>query len=170
MLIYVDDVLITCNLEVEIDKVKRFLNQKFTIKYLGNVKHFLGLELARSEDDIFVSQRKYVMDLLQDAGMMGCRPASTPLSKNLKLNDEDGELLEDPQAFRRLIGRLLYLGFIRPNLDYVTQQLSQFIQRPRTSHWNTVMHVLRYIKGTPSLGVFFPNINSLKLEAYYDAD
>lgn len=153
LLVYVDDVLITGNSEVEIDKVKRFLNQNFTIKDLGNTKYFLGLELARSEGNIFVNQSKYVIDMLHDAGMTSCRLDSIPFPKNHKLNDKDGELLEDPQVFRRIVGRLLYLGFTRTDLAYVAQQLSQFIQKPKTSHWNVVIHVL-YIKGTHSLGVF----------------
>lgn len=121
LVVYLDDILITRNYDTEINKVKGFLNQKFTIKDLGNAKYFLGLELARSEDGLFVNQRKYAMDLLQDAGMLGCKPTSTPFPKSCKLNEEDGELSEDPQAYRRLIGRLLYLGFIRPDLTYATQ-------------------------------------------------
>lgn len=170
LIVHVDDVLIMGNSKVEINKVKNFLNQKFTVKDLGNERYFLGLELARFEDGIFVDQWKYVMELLQDTGMIGCRPASTPLPKNLKLIGEDGELLEDPLPFRCLIGRLLNLRFTRPDLPHVTQQLSQFIPRPRTSHWNTIMHVLTYIKVNSSLGVFFPATNSLKLEGFCDAN
>lgn len=103
LLVYVDDLFITSDSDTEIDKVKGFLKQKFTIKDLGHSKYFLGLELPRSEDGMFVNQRKYAMDLLQDDGMMGCKPTSTPFPKNYKLSEEDGELLEDPQAYRCLI-------------------------------------------------------------------
>lgn len=67
-LVYVDDILIRSTSEIGIDKVKRFLTQKFTIKYLGHAKYFLGLELVRFENGIFVNQMKYAMDLLQDTG------------------------------------------------------------------------------------------------------
>lgn len=74
------------------------------------------------------------MDLLQDASMLGVKPISTPLPKNLKLNNEDGELLKDLLVSRRIIGRLLYLWFRKPDLAYVTQQLNQFVQNPRSSY------------------------------------
>lgn len=78
LLINVDDVLITGNFEDEINKVKEFLNKKFTFKDLGFAKYFLGLEITRSNDGMFVNQGKYALDLLQDTGMMRCKSSSTP--------------------------------------------------------------------------------------------
>lgn len=81
LLVYVNDVLITGDSEIEINRVKKFLDQNFTIKDLGSARYFLGLELGRFEDVIFVNQRKYVMNMLQDARMLGCKSAYTPLQK-----------------------------------------------------------------------------------------
>ncbi|KAL0327700.1 UNVERIFIED_CONTAM: Retrovirus-related Pol polyprotein from transposon RE2 [Sesamum angustifolium] len=69
----------------------------------------------------------------------------------------------------RLVGRLLYLGFTRPDISFATQQLSQFLQHPRSSHWDAALHVLRYLKGTSSLGLFFSAQNSLQPTVYTDA-
>lgn len=101
---------------------------------------------------------------------MGCKPATVPLPKGTKFCNNEGGLFYEPQRYRRLIGRLLYLGFTRPNISYATQHLSQYVQAPRESHWQGVLHVLRYLKGCPSLGLFFPSINSLQLIVYCDRD
>lgn len=114
-------------------------------------------------------KRKYVLDLLQDVGLLGCKPISTPLPKGTRFCSGEGELLSDPQRYRRVIGRLLYLGFTRPDISYATQQLNQYVQAPRDTHWAGVIHILKYVKGCPSLGLLFPSTNSLQLTAYYDA-
>lgn len=124
LLVYVDDILLTGNSEAKIQKVKQFLDYKFTIKDLEHAKYFLGLELVRSVNDLYVHQRKYILDLLQDTGLVGCKPAATPLPKGVKFSSNQGELIADPQQYRSLIGRLLYLGFTRPDISYATQQLS----------------------------------------------
>ncbi|KAK4400568.1 Retrovirus-related Pol polyprotein from transposon RE2 [Sesamum angolense] len=104
-------------------------------------------------------------DILRDASMLDARPTSI----SFNLNNEEGALLHCPDRYRRLVGRLLYLGFTRPDLSFPVQQLSQFMQHPRTSHWDAALHVLRYLKGTCTLGLFFPSQSSLHLSAYSDA-
>ncbi|KAJ8750308.1 hypothetical protein K2173_014223 [Erythroxylum novogranatense] len=101
---------------------------------------------------------------------MGCKPASTPLQKGLILAASDGSLLDDPQPYRQLVGRLLYLGYTRPDITFAIHQLSQFVQAPTVIHWQAALHVLRYLKGCPSLGLFYPTGNSFVLQAYCDAD
>lgn len=156
--------------QTQVKKVKIFLDRKFTIKDLEHAKYFLGLELIRSKAGLYVNQRKYTLDLLQDTGLLRCKPALTPLPKGLKLCSSEGELLTDVYSYRRLIGRLLYLGLTRPDIAYATQQLSQYVQEPRDTHWQAAVHVLRYLKGNPSLGLFFSSDNALKLVAYTDSD
>ncbi|KAL2231122.1 UNVERIFIED_CONTAM: Retrovirus-related Pol polyprotein from transposon RE2 [Sesamum indicum] len=101
--------------------------------------------------------------------MVNAKPAPTPLPMGLKLVLDDGCLLADPGRFRRLVGCLLYLGFTRPDISFAVQQLSQFLQAPRSSHWDTSLHILRYLKGTPSFGLFFSSDSSSQLSAYSDA-
>ncbi|KAK4395882.1 Retrovirus-related Pol polyprotein from transposon RE2 [Sesamum angolense] len=78
--------------------------------------------------------------------------------------------LSDPEKYRRLIRRLLYLGFTRPDLSFAVQQLSQFLQHPTDQHWPAALHVVRYLKGSLATGLFFPSSNNLQLVAYTDAD
>ncbi|KAK4391492.1 Retrovirus-related Pol polyprotein from transposon RE1 [Sesamum angolense] len=156
MLIYVDDIILIGNSEDEIASVKSYLHSLFTIKDLGFAKYFLGLELARSTHGLLVTQQKYLTDILSDTNLLEAKPTSTPFPPGLKLTAGDGSLLPDPAPYRRLVGRLLYLGFTRPNISFVVQQCSQFLQHPGSSHWDAALHVLRYLRGTSSLGLFFP--------------
>lgn len=146
------------------------MDEQFTIKDLEKARYFLGLEIVRSSDGLYVHQQKYVMDLIQDARLMECKPVTTPLPKVVKFSKTEGEFLEDPQPYRRLVGWLLYLGFTRPNISHATQQLSQYVQSPCTSHWEGAMYVLRYLKNTSSMGLFFPSNNTMDIIAFCDFD
>lgn len=101
---------------------------------------------------------------------MGCKPRTTPLDVNLKLNNEDGDLLTDPSVYRRLMGKLLYLTITRPDLAYSINKLSQFESKPRTSHLQAVHSVLKYLKGTVGQGLFYNCSSSLKLNFFSDSD
>lgn len=110
VLVYVDDMLLTCTCSAQIADVKAALDKAFTIKDLGTLKYFLGIEITRNSQGTFLSQRKYIKGILVSSGLENCIAASTPLSVGLKLSPDDGDLLSEPDVYRRLIGRLLYLG------------------------------------------------------------
>lgn len=169
-LIYVDDILLTGNDLHAITSLKESLLKKFLIKDLGDLKYFLGIEFARSQKGIFMSQRKYALDIVHDAGLTGSKPELFPMEQNLRLTSESGEKLHDPSKFRRLVGRLIYLTVTRPDIVYSVRTLSQFMQVPTTHHWNAALRLLRYIKGTPGQGLLLPADNQLKLTAFCDSD
>ena len=130
VLVYVDDFLIAGNDLTIITDLKTFLADRFKLKDLGTLKYFLGLEMARSPFGIFLSQRKYALDILADSGTLGSRPTSFPMKQHLKLTPEDGVLLSDPSPYRRLVGRLIYLTITRPDISFSINILSQFMQAP----------------------------------------
>jgi hypothetical protein len=118
LLVYVDDILLARNNIEAVYTLKNSLHAKFKLKDLGNLKYFLGLEVARSTKGISLCQRKYALHILSDSGMLGCKPVTTPMEQNLKLCQSDGDYLDDPSTYKRLVGRLLYLIVIRPNLSF----------------------------------------------------
>ncbi|KAK3035428.1 LOW QUALITY PROTEIN: hypothetical protein RJ639_032853, partial [Escallonia herrerae] len=103
VLIYVDDVIVTGTDSAKISWLKHYLDTKFHIKDLGKLKYFLGIEVARSSDGIVLSQRKYVLDILTECGLTGCKPSSSPMAEQHQLDLNSGELCDDPGQYRRLI-------------------------------------------------------------------
>ncbi|KAL0336107.1 UNVERIFIED_CONTAM: Retrovirus-related Pol polyprotein from transposon RE2 [Sesamum radiatum] len=155
LLVYVDDILIAGPSSALIAEVKQYLDQLFTVKDLGVAKFFLGIEIPRSPQGMALTQLKYTREILADTGMTNSRVATTPLPTGVKFTQEAGKPLPNAEVYRRLIGRLLYLGFTRPDISHATQQLSQFLQAPCQQHWDAALHLLRYLNGTQHKGLFF---------------
>ncbi|KZV53534.1 hypothetical protein F511_42283 [Dorcoceras hygrometricum] len=170
LLVYVDDIVIATNNEEAASELKSFLNNKFKLKDLGKLKYFLGIEVARSSRGISICQRNYAMNFLTEAGLMGCRPRSTPMEANVKITQEDGEILPDPSSYRRLIGRLLYLTVTRPDLAFAVNKLSQYVSKPRLPHMEAALNILRYVKGTIGQGLYYGSNSDLRLKFFSDAD
>jgi len=94
---------------------------------LGELMYFLGLEVIRTVEGLFVSQNKYVQDLIKETAQISAKPLKLPMDPHLKLVQDQGPSLEDGNKFRRLIGKLIYLTIIRPNISYTVQALTQFM-------------------------------------------
>jgi hypothetical protein len=154
----------------EIHHIKLLLDQKFSIKDLGIFKYFLRFEVPRSKEGISLCQRKYTLDLLQDAGLLVAKPCPTPMQPQLQLSKSQGELLTDPTTYRRLIGRLLYLTHTRLEIAYAVNKLSQFLDAPTTTHMLAGLHVPKFLKNHPSQGLFFSSSSSLNLKGFSDSD
>ncbi|XP_042041447.1 uncharacterized mitochondrial protein AtMg00810-like [Salvia splendens] len=161
IVVYVDDILVATTDPQMTEQFKEFLSKHFKFKNLGAPKYFLGVEIARNKKGIQISQRKYAMDLVNDAGLLGCKPSSTPMDSTKILQLDSGTLMEDPSKYRRLIGRLLYLWI---------HKLSQFVSKPCVDHWNAAEKVLRYLKKTPGYELFFSSSSKPTLSIFSDAD
>ncbi|KAK9050950.1 hypothetical protein SSX86_027575 [Deinandra increscens subsp. villosa] len=169
-LIYVDDVIVAGNSLEKIQQTKDFLDKRFSIKDLGVLKYFLGIEVARTRKGLVLSQRKYILDILDDCGLLGCRPSSFPMEQSLKLDKDSGGPKVDASQYRRLVGRLLYLQATRPDIAYSVNVLSQFVGDPRQTHMEAATRVLRYLKATPGQGILLPRDGGTNLVAYCDSD
>jgi Reverse transcriptase (RNA-dependent DNA polymerase) len=170
ILVYVDDIIITGNNNEEIKNVKQHLKNEFDIKDLGKLSYFLGIEIAHSSKGLFLSQRKYVLDLLKETGKLGAKPASTPMETNTKLGLEDGEVLSDIGQYQRLVGKLIYLTVTRPDISFAVSMVSQFMHAPRTSHLSAIDRILRYLKCTPGQGIWMRKNDSNDVIGFSDAD
>ncbi|XP_019087412.1 PREDICTED: uncharacterized protein LOC109127282 [Camelina sativa] len=141
-----------------------------TMKDLGHAKYFLGLEIARSPEGFYLCQRKYAIDIVTEAGLLGCKPAGSPIDQNHGLALPDGPVLSNPVAYRRLVGRLVYLASTRPDLSYVIHVLSQFMQKPKEAQWQAALKVVRYLKGTLGKGILLHANSPLHLKGWCDSD
>lgn len=127
--------------------------------------------MSRSNKGMFLSQRKYTLDLLQETGMSACQPADTPIEEGLKLCVEPNQVPFDKGRQQRLAGRLMYLAHTRPDLAYASSNVSQFMHNPGEQHMKAVMHILRYLKSAPGKGLLFTkHVDHQSVDAYMDAD
>jgi hypothetical protein len=162
--------IITGDDSLGILELKQFLSQHFEMKDLGTLSYFLGLEISSSFDGLYLTQAKYISDLLSRANLTDCKIVDTPTELNVRLNLQDGEPLRDPSLYRHLVGSLVYLTVTMPDISYVVHQVSQFMAAPRSTHFSAVLRILRYLKGTLFHGLHFSSLSPLKLYAYTDAD
>ncbi|KAJ8747842.1 hypothetical protein K2173_010051 [Erythroxylum novogranatense] len=165
-----NDMIITGDDVEEMEQLRGNLFKEFEIKDLGKLKYFLGIEVLRSRRGIFISQRKYVLDLLAKTGLMDCKLTETPIVVNHGLQIVDGAELADRERYQHLVGKLIYLSHTRPDVAYAVGVLSQFMHRPQVDHMEAALRVVRYLKGSPGRGVLFQNHGHLDVEAYTDAD
>nr|GEW50686.1 hypothetical protein [Tanacetum cinerariifolium] len=137
-----DDIIITDNNVDEIKKFEVFLKSKFMIKDLGKLKYFLGIEVVDTKKGIRLNQRKYVLDLLSEYGMLACKPVDTPLLSKLVISNEatkSDPVLKNITDYQKLMGKLIYLTNTRPDISYVVHCLSQFMHSPLKSHLKTTL-------------------------------
>lgn len=118
----------------KIDDLKSHVDHVFSIKDLGNLHYFLGIEVGYVTDGIILSLKKFTSDILRNCDVDFSKPAVTPLPLNLKLSVSAGSLFVQYEVYRYLIGKLNYLTNTRPDLSYAVQTLNQFIQQPRIPH------------------------------------
>ena len=170
VLVYVDDLIVAGNDHVAIGQFKTYLHACFHMKDLGPLKYFLGVEVARFATGIFLCQRKYALDIISETGLLGAKPVFTPLEQNHHLALVDGQPFSHPEQYRRLVGRLIYLCFTRPELSYCVHTLSQFMQKPQQDHWHAALRVVRYLKGNPSQGIVLHKDSNLTLSGWCDSD
>ncbi|CAN0870173.1 Retrovirus-related Pol polyprotein from transposon TNT 1-94 [Linum grandiflorum] len=169
LIVYVDDIIITGNDEEEIQRLKGNLKEEFELKDLGEMKYFLGMEVARSHKGITISQRKYVLDLLDEVGMTGCKPAETPMQPNIQFSKSTDGKRAHKGRHQQLVGKLIYLSHTRPDITYAVSIVSQFMSDPTEEHMAAVIYIIRYLKKTPGLGLMFKRNNSRIVELYTDA-
>ncbi|XP_059077173.1 uncharacterized mitochondrial protein AtMg00810-like [Cryptomeria japonica] len=163
--------VVTRNDPEERKALQVYLSREFEMKDLGPLKYFLGIKVSRSDKGIFLSQRKYALDLLRETSMSACQPADTPVEERLKLCIKSNQVPVDKGRYQRLVGRLMYLAHTRPNLAYALSIVSQFMHNPGEQHMNAVMRILRYLKSAPGKGILFTKREDYQnVDAYTDAD
>ncbi|GKB74154.1 ribonuclease H-like domain-containing protein [Tanacetum coccineum] len=136
---------------------------------LGSLNYFLGISAQRSASGLFLSQSKFVEEILERAHMQNCNPCRTPVDTESKLGS-DGKPVSDLTLYRSLVGALQYLTFTRPDLSYVVQQVCLYMHDPRDPHFTALKRILCYVCGTLDYGLQLHVSSTTQLSAYTDVD
>lgn len=180
LLVYVDDLIITGEDAETINQFVETLGLRFSIKDLGLLSYFLGVEVVNNNRGLLLSQRRYILDLLSQTRMQDAKIVLTPIPTTPTPMLHSGSPLPDPSEYRQVVGSLQYLLITRPDIAFSVNKLSQFMHCPTTEHWSLVKRLLRYLAGTVNDGLQLHNDShlslqpftetSLSLHAFSDAD
>jgi hypothetical protein len=168
--LYVDETLV---LGTSLDVIKEtndFLSNNFEMKDLGEVDVILNIKLLREgTGGVTLVQSHYVEKVLSRFGYCKCEPASTPYDRS-KILKKNRRISRDQLRYYQTIGSLMYLASAtRPDISFAMSKLSRFVSNPRDDHWHAIERVLRYLKGTMSLGICYTRYPTV-LEGYCDAN
>ncbi|XP_015165149.1 uncharacterized mitochondrial protein AtMg00810-like [Solanum tuberosum] len=167
LLLYVDDIILTGSHSPLLDQFISLLSSQFSMKDLGELHYFLGVQVVCSSDSLHLSQQKYISDFLLKFHMHTCKPVGTPLASRTTICLVDGELLPEPSEYMSMVGVLQYLTLIRPDIAYVVNVVSQFIHAHRTTHLHCVKRIFRYLHGTTHYELFLRASSSISLVVVY---
>ncbi|GJR23246.1 uncharacterized mitochondrial protein-like protein [Tanacetum coccineum] len=149
---------------------EKLMHEKFQMSSMGELTFFLGLQVKQKKDGIFISQDKYVEEILKKFGFTEVKTASTPMeTQKPLLKDEDGKEV-DVHMYRSMIGSLMYLTSSRPDIMFVVCACARYQVNPKVSHLHAVKRIFRYLKGQPKLGLWYPKDSPFDLVAYTDSD
>ncbi|GJT35772.1 putative ribonuclease H-like domain-containing protein [Tanacetum coccineum] len=168
--VYVDDIIFGSTKKSMCTEFEDCMHKRFQMSSMGELTFFLGLQVKQQPDGIFISQDKYVADILKKFDFLSIRTATTPIESNKPLvKDEDGVDV-DVHVYRSMIGSLMYLTASRPDIMFAVCACARFQVTPKASHLNAVKRIFRYLKHQPKLGLWYPRDSPFELEAYSDSD
>ncbi|GKE69546.1 uncharacterized mitochondrial protein-like protein [Tanacetum coccineum] len=149
---------------------KKMMHEKFQMSSMGELIFFLRLQVKQKEDGTFISQDKYVIEILKKFGFTDVKTASTPMeTQKPLLKDEDGKEV-DVHLYRSMIGSLMYLTSSRPDIMFAVCACARYQVNPKVSHLHDAKRIFRYLKGQPKLGLWYPKDPPFDLVAYTDSD
>src|ERR1700732_3567756 len=146
------------------------MQKEFEMSMMGELKFFLGLQIEQLQGGNFISQSKYTRELLERFGMKDTKLCKTPMSLTARLEKDEKGKKVDNTRYRCMIGSLLYLTASRPDISLSVCICARFQSDPRESHLTAVKRILRYLVGTPTLGLWYPKDSTFELYGYSDAD
>jgi hypothetical protein len=169
LLAYVDDLLHAATSSDVIAKTKKALKLTYGLKEPGRAEYILGIQIRHLVDgSLFLSQAKYIRDVLSRFQMMDSRPTTTPMVKNLVLPLPDKTSIDTELRGRYLsaVGSVMYAAVsTRPDIAYAVGYLARFSMSPSDVHWQAMKHLLRYLKGTMDYGITYRRSGSTTLTA-----
>ncbi|GJX87840.1 putative ribonuclease H-like domain-containing protein, partial [Tanacetum coccineum] len=168
--VYVDDIIFGSTKKSWCDEFEALMKSRFQMSSMGELTFFLGLQVKQKEDGIFISQDKYVAEILKKFDFANVKTASTPIETQKPLVKDEEASDVDVHLYRSMIGSLMYLTASRPDIMFAVCACSRFQVTPKSSHLSVVKRIFRYLKGKPKLGLWYPRVSSFDLESYSDSD
>ena len=168
--IYVDDIIFGATKHILCEEFASSMSQEFEMSLMGELSFILGLQIKQTESGIFINQGKYARELVKRFGMDSAKESFIPMAKNAKLVLDDKGKKVDEKLYRGMIGSLFYLTASRPDIMFSVCICARFQSCPKESHLGLVKRIIRYVKGSLDLGLWYPNNTQFDLVGYCDAD
>ncbi|GKB54277.1 retrovirus-related pol polyprotein from transposon TNT 1-94 [Tanacetum coccineum] len=151
-----------------IDNIICQLGSAFALKDLGPLNYFLGIEIVPHVSGILLSQKKYILELLQSAGLSNCNPVSSPMVTSSSLSLDDSTAFSNPVKYRQVVGSLQYVTLSRPDIAFAVNKVCQYMHAPTENHWSAVKRILRYLHGTVEHGMLIRRSSVSTLQVFTD--
>jgi hypothetical protein len=169
--LYVDDIIFGSTKQDMCKEFEKLMKDEFQMSSMGELTFFLGLQVQQSKEGIFISQDKYVTEIIRKFHFTDAKPSNTPADKttHLLLKNASGADV-DVYTYRSMIGSLMYLTSSRPDIMFVVCACARFQVTPKSSHMTAVENIFRYLKTYPHLGLWYPRESPMELITYSDSD
>ena len=168
--LYFDDLIFTGNDELMFTEFKNSMKHEFDMTNLGKMRYFLGLEVLQRSDGVFISQKKYALEVLKWFGMDKSNSVHNPIVPGFKLVKDEGGVKVNKTYYKQIVGSLMYLTATRPDMMFVVSLISRYMENPTELHLQAAKRVLRYLKGTTEFGIFYKKGGDDELAAYTNSD
>jgi hypothetical protein len=168
--IYVDDIIFWSTNKSTCEEFSRIMIKKFEMSMVGELKYFLGFQIKQLQEGTFISQTKYIQDILKKFGIKEGKPIKTPIGTNGHLDLDTGGKSVDQKVYRLMIGSLLYLCASRPDIMLSVCMCARFQADPKEVHLRAVKRIIRYLVYTPKFGLWYPKGSTFDLIGYSDAN
>nr|GEY49951.1 hypothetical protein [Tanacetum cinerariifolium] len=168
ILVYVDDIIVTCNNKGTINNIIFQLGSAFALKDLRPLNYFLGIEIVPHVSSILLSQKKYILELLQSAGLSNCNHVSSPMVTLSSLSLDDSTAFSNLVKYQQVVGSLQYVTLSRPNIAFAVNKVCQYMHASIENHWSAVKQILRYLHGTVEHGMLTRRSFGSTLQAFTD--
>lgn len=168
--IYVVDLIFTGNNHETFEKFKISMKKVFDMTDLGKMRYFLGVEVFKNAERIFISQSKYAKEVLERFGMYMSKLVQNPMVPGRKLSKEGSGSAVDATTYKQMVGSLIYLTATRPDLMFAVCLISRYMEQPTELHLQASQRIMRYLKGTVELGIQYRRDAKVKLTTFTDSD
>jgi hypothetical protein len=170
VLVYVDDINFGCNKDSLVQWFASAMESEFEMSMIGELSFFLGPQITQRSEGMFISQEKYLREILKRFQIEDSKPMVTPMVTGCKLSKDDDSPDVDQRSYRSMIGSMLYITTSCPDIMHVVEMVGKYQAAPKQSHLQYVKRIFRYLKETMTYGLWYPKIQNLQLTAYSDAD